>query len=38
MPGAWMIWMKHELTFRQPPGLWTKQELKNGVLAIGVER
>jgi hypothetical protein len=24
--------------FRQRPGQWTKEELKNGVLAIGVER
>jgi hypothetical protein len=38
MAGAWMIWMKHEPDFRQPPGPWTKEELKKGLLAIGVER
>jgi hypothetical protein len=38
MPGAWMIWVKHERDFRRPAGPWTSEEIKNGMLAIGVER
>lgn len=38
LPGAWMIWVKHEPEFHRPPGPWTKEELNNGMLAIGVER
>lgn len=37
-PGSWMIWVKHEPDFRPPPGPWTDAELKNGMLALGVER
>jgi hypothetical protein len=37
-PGAWMIWVKPEPDFRPPPGPWTQEELKNGMLALGVER
>jgi hypothetical protein len=37
-PGTWMIWMKHEREFRPSVGLWTKQDLKGGVLALGVEK
>jgi hypothetical protein len=37
-PGAWIIWMKHEPEFLRPVGSWTKQDLKNGVLALGVEK
>jgi hypothetical protein len=38
MPGAWMMWVKYEPGFRRVPGPWTKEELNNGMLAIGVER
>jgi hypothetical protein len=38
MPGAWMIWVKHEPDFPRPVGPWTSEELKKGMLAIGVER
>jgi hypothetical protein len=38
MPGAWMIWMKDEPEYRRPPGPWSKEELRKGMLAIGVER
>lgn len=38
LPGAWMIWVKHEPDFREPVGPWTKEELRNGMLAIGVDR
>jgi hypothetical protein len=38
MPGNWMIWVKHEPGFHPPPGLLTNEELKNGMLAIGIER
>jgi hypothetical protein len=37
-PGNWIIWMKHEPKFHPPAGPWTKQDLKDGVLALGVER
>jgi hypothetical protein len=37
--GAWMIWVKHEPDFHPPPGgPWTKEELKNGTLALGIEK
>jgi hypothetical protein len=38
LPGAWMIWVKHEPEFRRVTGPWTQSELNSGMLAIGVER
>ena len=37
-PGAWWIWVKHELDFKPTLEVWTEQELRRGTLAIGVER
>jgi hypothetical protein len=38
VPGTWLIWMKAEPEYRRPPGPWSKEELRKGMLAIGVER
>jgi hypothetical protein len=37
-PGIWWIWVRHEPDFKPPPGVWTEQELRRGMLAIGAER
>jgi hypothetical protein len=38
MAGAWMIWVKHEPDFPRTAGAWMSEELKRGMLTIGVKR
>jgi hypothetical protein len=36
--GAWWLWVRREPEFTPPPGPWTPEELRRGILALGADR